>query len=71
MTPMKITGLAILTLGLVLLFLAWRASNAPVEQIAEALTGRYSDSTMMYLLSGIAGVVIGGATLFQGYVRVP
>jgi drug/metabolite transporter (DMT)-like permease len=70
MTPLKIVGLAILVLGVVLLFFAWRASNAPVEQLAEALTGRYSDRTMVYLFSGIAGVVIGGAALLKGYVRL-
>lgn len=59
-------GAAILVLGVVLLVFAFNASNAPVDQIANSLTGRYTDQTMMYLLSGIAAAVIGAGLLFSG-----
>lgn len=59
-------GAAILVLGVVLLVFAFNASNAPVDQIANSLTGRYTDQTMMYLLSGIAAAVIGAGPLFSG-----
>lgn len=65
MSPYRIIGLVVLALGGVLLLFAWRASNAPLEQVSEALTGRYTNNTMWYLISGIAGIVVGGALLLQ------
>jgi uncharacterized membrane protein YdcZ (DUF606 family) len=69
MTQTSIFGLVALTVGAVLLFFAWRASQAPMEQISEALTGRYTDNTMWYLLGGIVAVVVGAGLLYRGYVR--
>ena len=69
MSQSRIIGLVVLVLGVVLLVIAWRASNAPVDQISEALTGRYTDNTMLYLLGGIAGVVIGATLLLRDAMR--
>ncbi|MCC5987031.1 MAG: DUF3185 family protein [Pararhodobacter sp.] len=69
MTSSTIVGFVALALGGVLLFVAWRASNAPVDQLSQALTGRYTDNTMWYVLGGVAGVVVGAALLYRGYVR--
>jgi hypothetical protein len=66
MSQSRILGIVALALGGVLLIFAWRASNAPIEQVAEALTGRYTNNTMWFLLAGIAGVVVGGVLLLQG-----
>jgi uncharacterized BrkB/YihY/UPF0761 family membrane protein len=68
MTQSNIIGLVALALGAVLLFFAWQASNAPVEQMSEALTGRYTSNTMWYLLGGVACIVAGAALLYR---RVP
>ncbi|MGY6549093.1 MAG: DUF3185 family protein [Roseinatronobacter sp.] len=70
MSPSRVIGLVSLVLGGVLLILAWRASNAPIEQLSEVLTGRYTSNTMWYLLSGIAGVVIGAVLLLQDARRI-
>lgn len=69
MSQSRITGLVVLVLGVVFLFFAWRASNAPVEQLTEALTGRFTNSTMWLLLAGIAGVVGGAALLLRDTMR--
>jgi len=66
MSQSRILGIVALALGGVLLIFAWRAANAPIEQVTEALTGRYTNNTMWFLLAGIAGVVVGGALLLQG-----
>ena len=66
MTQTNIIGLVILALGAVLLFFAWRASQAPMDQVSEALTGRFTGNTMWYLLGGIVGVVAGAGLLFRG-----
>ena len=63
--PMRMTqiaGVAIFAVGAVLLVFAYRSTNAPLEQISETITGRYSNQTMWYLVVGIAAV-IGGALL--------
>ncbi|MGY6633189.1 MAG: DUF3185 family protein [Alkalilacustris sp.] len=67
MTQTNIIGLIVLAVGAVLLFFAWRASQAPMDQMSEALTGRYTGNTMWYLLGGIVGVVAGAGLLWRGY----
>ena len=58
----KVIAIVLLVLGAILLYFGFNASQAPVEEIGEALTGRYSDSTMLYLVGGgvaaIAGLVM-------------
>lgn len=66
MSQSKILGLVALAVGSLLLFFAWRASDTPVEQISEALTGRYTENTMVYLIGGLIGVVAGLALLLRG-----
>jgi hypothetical protein len=67
MSQSSILGLVALAVGALLLFFAWRAANAPLEQVSEALTGRYSGGTMWYLVGGVIGVVAGVALLYRGY----
>lgn len=62
-------GIILLALGALLLFLGWRASTAPVDQISEALTGRFSNNTMWYLLAGAGGMVAGVALVMRGARR--
>lgn len=54
-----IIGIVLLIVGAVLLAFAWRAANAPVDQVVESLTGRFTDGTMLYIIAGIAAVIGG------------
>lgn len=65
----KLIGLVALAIGAALLFFAWNASNAPIDQLSETLTGRFTDNTMVYLIGGLIGIVAGGALLFRGSAR--
>lgn len=65
MDQKKIIGVALLVLGAVLLYFGLSATNAPVEEITEALTGQYSDRTMMYLAGGAISAVIGVVLLIK------
>ena len=56
----RILGAIVFAIGVVLLILAYNASNAPLEELSNTLTGRYSDRTMWYLVLGIAAAVGGG-----------
>ena len=69
MTQTNIIGFVALVIGAVLLFFAWRASQAPMDQVSEALTGRYTDNTMWYLVGGIIAFVAGAGLLFRGYTQ--
>ena len=58
----QILGAVALVIGVVLLGLAYHASNAPMDQVSNAITGRFTDQTMWYLILGIAAAV-GGVLL--------
>jgi hypothetical protein len=59
MNNTKIIGIALLALGAILLYFGINATEAPMEEMGEALTGRYSDDTMMYLIGGGVAAVAG------------
>jgi drug/metabolite transporter (DMT)-like permease len=56
----RIIGFVVFALGVAMLGFAYRSTNAPMEKISDALTGRYSDETMWYFAIGIVAVVGGG-----------
>ncbi|TVQ34785.1 MAG: DUF3185 family protein [Geminicoccaceae bacterium] len=66
MSMSRIAGIALLAVGVVLLFFGYQASQAPVEQVAETLTGRFTESTMLYVVLGVAAVVVGGLLTLRG-----
>jgi hypothetical protein len=61
-----IIGLLLVAVGLFLLVFGYNASQAPLDQVSEAFTGKFRDSTMLYLLGGIVAVVAGGALAMLG-----
>jgi hypothetical protein len=66
METKKIAGLVLLVVGAVLLYFGFQASDAPLEQARETLTGDYSDQTLLYLVGGAAAAVGGLARLLFG-----
>jgi drug/metabolite transporter (DMT)-like permease len=62
----RVIGVAVLAVGVVLLVFAYRSTNAPLEQLSETITGRYSDGTMWYFAAGVAAVVGGGLLAMLG-----
>ncbi|MFC2980455.1 DUF3185 family protein [Roseicyclus marinus] len=69
MTQSNILGLVALAIGALLLFFAWRASTTPMDQMSEALTGRYTGNTMWYLIGGVGAAAAGIGLLALGYIR--
>src|SRR5688572_16720098 len=60
MRTSQILGVVALVLGAVLLFFGYQSSNAPLDQVSNAVTGRFTDQTMWYLIGGIGIVLFGG-----------
>jgi hypothetical protein len=55
----KLAGIGLLVLGLVLLYFGFNATESPMEEFGEAITGKYSDDTMMYLIGGAIAAAAG------------
>lgn len=69
MSQRKIIGLCILVVGVVLLVFGFNQTQSLSGEVGEALTGRYSDETMLYLIAGAVGVIAGLAIMFTGGKR--
>jgi len=61
----KIIGIILLVVGVIALYFGVNATNAPVEEMSEALTGQYSDQTMLYLIGGAVAGIAGLVMLFR------
>lgn len=61
----KIIGIVLLVLGAVLIFFGLNAADAPLEEMSEAITGKYSDETMYYLIGGAVSAVVGLVLLLK------
>jgi hypothetical protein len=59
-------GYVLVAVGAVLLWFAYSASNAPVDQITTALTGQHTDRTMWYLILGVVAAAGGGCMALFG-----
>ncbi len=59
MKPLQIAGVVAVIVGLVLLGFAYNASQAPLDQLTNTLTGRFTNQTMWYGIVGLAAVVGG------------
>ncbi len=62
----RVLGAIALAAGVILLIFGLNASDAPIEQLSETVTGRYSDSTMWYLIGGGAAACGGLVLLLLG-----
>lgn len=59
MNQNKFIAVVLLVAGAVAFIFGINAANAPMEEMSEALTGQYSDRTMIYLIGGAASAVAG------------
>lgn len=59
MNTAKLIGIGLLVLGAILLYFGFNATNSPMEELGETITGKYSDETMIYLIGGGVAAVAG------------
>lgn len=70
MSIWRLMGIALLIIGLGLLYFGWQATDTFNEQAREMISGRYSDETMWQLIGGAAAAVVGLLlALFGGKTR--
>lgn len=69
MSP-RVAGIAALVVGLVLLIFGLNASNSVADSVSEGFTGRFTDTTMWYLVGGGLLVAIGLGMTVLGRGRV-
>lgn len=62
----KIMAFVLLFVGLLLLFFAYQSSQGLDDQVSEAVTGSFTDSTIWFLILGIAAAVAGAGLLMFG-----
>ncbi len=55
----KVMGIVLLVIGLILLYFGWQSSQSVGDQLTETFTGRFTDSTMWFLVIGAAAAVGG------------
>lgn len=60
----KPLSLAILTAGVVLLLFGLQAGNSFASDAKEAFTGTPTDKSMMLIVVGLLGIVVGGVSAF-------
>ena len=55
----RILAIVLLVVGLILLFFAYQSSQSLGDQVTEAVTGRFTDSTTWFLFLGAVSMVAG------------
>lgn len=65
MSIFRILGIISFVVGIVLLIFAWNSSHAIADKLSEVTTGRFTGSTMWYMITGII-MLIGGGALWIG-----
>lgn len=66
MGSQQLVGIVLLIVGLVLLYFGWQSSQSVGDQVTEAFTGQFTDSTMWFIIGGVAAVAAG---LFMALFR--
>jgi drug/metabolite transporter (DMT)-like permease len=66
MSGNRIVGIVILVVGVVLVVFGMSSSQAPLDQVSQTFTGRFTQTTMMYLIIGIVAVIGGGLLALSG-----
>lgn len=62
----RILATVLLVVGLILLFFTYQSSQSLGDQVTEAVTGRFTNSTLWFLILGAAAAVAGVGLLLFG-----
>lgn len=59
MQPQRILGIALLVIGTALFIFGFNASDSFTNSMSEFFTGHFTDTTMWYILGGLALAIVG------------
>lgn len=59
MKDTKLVGIVLLVVGVILLYFGWQSSESLGDQLTETLTGRFTQETMLLIISGAVATVAG------------
>jgi hypothetical protein len=59
MTPQRILGVVLLIIGVAVLIIGMNSSHSLPDQVSNTFTGRFTGTTMWYILGGIAAGLVG------------
>jgi drug/metabolite transporter (DMT)-like permease len=62
----RVLAIVLLVVGVILLFFAYQSSQSLGDQVSEAVTGRFTDSTTWFVIVGAASTVAGIGMLLFG-----
>lgn len=63
MSNNRLIALALIVIGIVLLFLGYQSSQGLDDQLSEAVTGNFTNQTIFYWVSGAIATIAGLAML--------
>jgi len=66
MSGYRVIGIVIAVVGAVLLYFGLNGSHSLVDQASQTLTGRFTQTTMTYIILGIVALVGGALTALAG-----
>ena len=66
MSGIRVLGIVLAVVGAVILVFGLNASHSLVDQASQTFIGRYTQSTMTYIIVGIAALVAGGLMALVG-----
>jgi uncharacterized membrane protein YidH (DUF202 family) len=69
MSIRRLLGLAIFIVGIILLIVGLQSTGAISEKVAKQVQGRYTDTTMWYIIGGSVMIVIGAVIAFARSLR--
>ncbi|MGK7296614.1 MAG: DUF3185 family protein [Candidatus Wenzhouxiangella sp. M2_3B_020] len=63
MSNNRLIALALIVIGIVLLFLGYQSSQGLDDQVSEAVTGNFTNETIFYWVAGAIATIAGLAML--------
>jgi len=70
MNPQRIGGIVLVVVGVVLFIIGMNASHSAADRWSNFFTGHFTDSTVWYIVGGIAAAVGGGLLVLFGGRKV-
>lgn len=59
MNPIRLLGIGVAVIGVVFVLVGIDSTHAPLEQLSQTLTGKFTHETMLYITGGLAAIVAG------------